>query len=186
MLVRDCMSAPISAPAPAGVTAAEFKTAGRHFASGVTVVTTRHDELVHGATVFGLLHPVARPATGADLAGVHGSVDPPDSRAGRFAVSVLAADQEAVSRAFSSPARPGQHGPFADVDSVAAVTGAPILAGCLAYFDCTVGSAVESGDHTVFVGNVQAVGSRDGQPLVYFDGAYRALRGDDAALQGGS
>ena len=81
-------------------------------------------------------------------------------------MSVLAADQEAVSRAFSSPARPVSTGPFADVDSVAAVTGAPILAGCLAYFDCTVGSAVESGDHTVFVGNVQAVGSRDGQPLV--------------------
>src|SRR5579864_2105626 len=53
------------------------------------------------------------------------------------------------------------------------VTGAPIIRNCLAYFDCQVAAQIESGDHTLFIGLVQAVDASDGEPLVYFDGAYR-------------
>ena len=38
-----------------------------------------------------------------------------------------------------------------------------------------VADALDSGDHTIFIGQVQAVGAVDGAPLVYFDGAYRRL-----------
>jgi flavin reductase (DIM6/NTAB) family NADH-FMN oxidoreductase RutF len=94
---------------------------------------------------------------------------------GLFAVSILAADQESVSRAFATSARPTSDGAFPDVSSSKAATGAPIVDNCLAFFDCTVASAVDSGDHTIFIGDVQAVDAADGPPLIYFDGAYRRL-----------
>jgi len=92
---------------------AEYKRAGRQFASGVTVVTSRLGDVLHGATV------------------------------------------SAFTRA--------------------AATGAPIVDNCLAFFDCTISSAVDSGDHTLFIGDVCAVEAANGAPLIYFDGAYRRL-----------
>jgi flavin reductase (DIM6/NTAB) family NADH-FMN oxidoreductase RutF len=85
-----------------------------------------------------------------------------------FAISVLRAEQQAVAEHFGThsgrtldklagtPWRSGQ-------------TGAPLLLGALAYFDCQVVSDVEAGDHRLVTGRVVdgAVLSPDGQPLIY-------------------
>ena len=44
---------------------------------------------------------------------------------------------------------------FTKIPYRTAKTGAPILNDCLAYIDCRVVSATESGDHTIFVGEIQ-------------------------------
>jgi flavin reductase (DIM6/NTAB) family NADH-FMN oxidoreductase RutF len=38
--------------------------------------------------------------------------------------------------------------------------------------------AYEGGDHTIFVGRVEAAGARDGEPLLYFRSAYRSIAQD--------
>jgi flavin reductase (DIM6/NTAB) family NADH-FMN oxidoreductase RutF len=171
------MCASSAPPAPVeGVNAAEFKQAGRRLASGVTVVTTRCGSVVHGATVSAFATLSLEPlqvlislASAGRLAGLIRASD-------MFAVNVLQEHQQSVARAFASPARPVSECTFPDVGSRGAATGAPILEGSLAFFDCMLDTAVESGDHTIFIGNVQAVGAIDGPPLVYFDGAYRVLQ----------
>lgn len=68
-------------------------------------------------------------------------------------------------------------------------TGAPVLDGPLAWCDCTVVRTVSAGDHTVFIGRVEAAGVRDveatgqvpARPLVYYLGAYRGLGGGERA-----
>ena len=54
-------------------------------------------------------------------------------------------------------------------------TGAPIIDGCLSWFDCTVEDLLPGGDHEILVGRVVAAGGRTGEPLVYWAGGYRAL-----------
>ena len=52
-------------------------------------------------------------------------------------------------------------------------SGSPILAGTLAYVDCTLGEELTAGTHTIFLGNVIEAGDRDGAPLGYYDRNYR-------------
>ena|SRR5579864_8344474 len=161
--------------APANATPADFRKAARRFASGVTVVTTRTGTAVHGATVSAFFTLSLEPLQVLVSLGRAGRLAAMLRESAVFAVCVLAAEQEAVSRAFAAPARPTAEGLFPDVASRTIASGAPIIDGCLAFFDCALATTIDQGDHTLFIGAVQAVGARDGAPLVYFDGAYRRL-----------
>ncbi|MEJ2085400.1 MAG: flavin reductase family protein, partial [Acidobacteriota bacterium] len=67
---------------------------------------------------------------------------------------------------------------FAEGSWTTATTGAPILADCLAWLDCTQYSKITAGTHTIYVGRVEdsAVPNPDDSPLVYWNRGYRTLR----------
>jgi flavin reductase (DIM6/NTAB) family NADH-FMN oxidoreductase RutF len=141
------------------------------FATGVTVVTTKVGEELHGMTanavaslsLFPPLVLVAVERTGSMHAALH---------AGRcFAVSILTEDQEAVSRHF---ARSGKK-EFAGLALTTAVTGAPILADALGWVDCRLRDVLPGGDHEIFVGEIVAGDARDGRPLLFYGGRYRKM-----------
>ncbi len=142
-----------------------------HFATGVTVVTTDGEAGSHGMTANAV----------ASL-----SLDPPliliavDKRAAMleflsrnlcFAVNILRADQEELSRRFAAP------GPkdFSDLDVTIAATGSPILLEGLAFLDCRVHDVLPGGDHDIFLGEILEGDVRGGDPLLYFAGGYRRL-----------
>jgi flavin reductase (DIM6/NTAB) family NADH-FMN oxidoreductase RutF len=97
--------------------------------------------------------------------------------AGHYAVNVLAEDQEWVSNRFA-----GEHhdmeDPFHDVATSVAETGAPIIEDSLAYIDCHLHESHEAGDHTIYVGEVEAMeGDReDTDPLTFFAGEYGTIQ----------
>jgi len=82
---------------------AEFKRAGRHFASGVTVVTTRLGEILHGATVSAFSTLSLEPMQVLVSLGRDGRLAAIMRESGLFAVNILAAHQASVSRAFATP-----------------------------------------------------------------------------------
>jgi flavin reductase (DIM6/NTAB) family NADH-FMN oxidoreductase RutF len=86
-------------------------------------------------------------------------------------VNILRLDQEDISRRFAKP------GPkiFTGLSILSIVTGAPILANCLAYVDCRVVEILPGGDHEIFVGEIVAGELQGGQPLLYHAGKYRRL-----------
>lgn len=91
--------------------------------------------------------------------------------AGVFAINVLREDQEQVSTAFARALSNKW-------DSVAFETwetGCPILADALANFECETKSMHDGGDHVIFVGQVLALRTNEGRPLLYYRGAYRQL-----------
>ena len=57
------------------------------------------------------------------------------------------------------------------------VTGAPILEGCIAWYDCRLNTSYYGGDHTVFVGHIEAIGLEDTsrRPLIYYANRYTRL-----------
>jgi flavin reductase (DIM6/NTAB) family NADH-FMN oxidoreductase RutF len=88
-------------------------------------------------------------------------------RAGRFAVNVLAAGQDHLSRRFATPSADK----FAGVELLAAPL--PILAGTLASFVCRTERVHDGGDHHIFVGAVERYQRAEGEPLVFHSGRYR-------------
>lgn len=80
-----------------------------------------------------------------------------------YAVSVLAADQQAQSARFATP---GQHG-FAEGEGEIFKSGAPLLPGRLAGFDCDIVARHAAGDHVILVGEVHHFDWRPGAPLIY-------------------
>lgn len=96
------------------------------------------------------------------------SIRPAFEESAGYAVSILAADQQALSDRFATP---GQHD-FAPGEGEAYVTGCPLLKGRLAGFDCEIVARHQAGDHLVLVGEVKHFDSRDGAPLIYSGRTY--------------
>jgi flavin reductase (DIM6/NTAB) family NADH-FMN oxidoreductase RutF len=92
---------------------------------------------------------------------------------GRFAVSVLAEDQEEVSRQFAW----GGPDKFDRAPLVQGVTGLPLVAGAVAHLECRVVAAHAAGDHTIYVGEIEALAAQSGRPLLYHQGRYGRLAG---------
>jgi flavin reductase len=89
-------------------------------------------------------------------------------------VNTLAFGQEPIARAFAD-SRLSVNQRFAKGDWSTMVTGSPALDGALACFDCRVNERVEHGTHAVMFCHVLAVRAAAGEPLVYFDRAFRRL-----------
>jgi flavin reductase (DIM6/NTAB) family NADH-FMN oxidoreductase RutF len=98
-------------------------------------------------------------------------------RAGSFAVSVLACDQEHLARRFASRSRGRGDGQFKGVDvSLGPWTKAPLLHGALAWFECEMHSRVVAGDHVMVLGSPleSTLGRKDKPALLRQDKVYRA------------
>jgi flavin reductase (DIM6/NTAB) family NADH-FMN oxidoreductase RutF len=156
-----------------------FRQAAGRFASGVTVVTTKALEGAYGVTVSSFaslsLNPLLVTVSINRSSALLGYVRSVES----FAVSVLASDQRQVARFFATSGRRPEPGGFSTVPTSVQQTGAPIIAGCLSWFDCTLEDILPGGDHEILVGRVAAAGGRTGEPLVYWAGEYRALPAAD-------
>lgn len=159
------------------VDAAEYRRIVGRFATGVTVVTTGVEGTIHGMTANAFtsvsLDPLLVLVCVDMEAGLHELL--PRSRT--FAVNVLSAEQEHLSRWFASKRRPEGYGQFDGIAwRPAPVTGSPLLDGGLAYLDCDVADILKGGDHSIFLGAVRDVGELGGTgPLLWYDGTYHRL-----------
>lgn len=95
-----------------------------------------------------------------------------------FAVSVLSADQRDVSNTF---ARPGVDR-FSAASWRSAGSGAPVIEGAAAWFDCAVARRIEAGDHLVLIGRVLDFADALAAPLGYHRGGYVEFGGDAEAV----
>ena len=161
------------------VAADAFREALAQWASGVTIVTSRRGETLHGMTVSAFasvsLDPPLVLVCADKASDTHGVI----AASGCFAVNVLGASQRALSDKFALPK--DEHLRFEGVSHTAAETGAPLLDEALVGIDCRVEAAHDSGDHVIYVGRVLALHRGDGAPLLYHGGRYRALAEEEDA-----
>lgn len=140
-----------------------------HFATGVTVVTTRlASGEPWGFTVNAFTSVSLSPPLVLVCVGHGGESFRIMSEAEYFAVNFLAEDQEELSRVFASrsPDR------FQGVAHDASAHGAPLLRGCLGYIECRKTASHVEGDHTIVIGEVLAGEARGGAPLLFYRSAY--------------
>ncbi len=156
-----------------------FKQALSRWASGVTIVTSRAGDRIHGMTVSAFASVSLEPPlvlVCADKGSITHSVI---AESHRFAANVLAADQGALSNRFAD--KRDEHRRFEGIEWKPGATGCPLLPGAVAHVDCRVTSAHDAGDHIIYVGTVEQVATTDDEPLLYFRGHYHRLGADQGA-----
>ena len=146
------------------------------FATGVSVVAARHGPQLAGMTANAIasisVDPPLMMASIGRKAETHGGIV--GSHA--FAISILAADQQALAECFARPTTASKLTGFCGAAWHEAETGSPILEGAIAYFDCRLLERHDGGDHTIFIGEIVAAGYReDAEPLLWYASAYRRL-----------
>lgn len=161
-----------------GVTPEEFRKALSRFASGVTIVTVATDDAMHGMTASSFASVSLEPPLILVVLDKSSHTRELVMHRRAFAVNVLGADQETISRAF---ARSG-HKPFDEL-TYHLSDGLPLLDGAIAWIECSIFRVVDGGDHDIVIGEVTNCSTREGTPLIYYERAYRSLAHPETELE---
>lgn len=154
----------------------DFRTALRHLAGGVSIITAGRGEDRTGLTVTSLSSLSAEPPTVMFGLNLSSSTYPVLARHRSFGVNFLSAAQKQVADRFAG--RGGEKGParYAEAEWSEGRTGAPLLEGALAALDCELEELIERHSHAIVIGRVREVrlGSNDAA-LLYWRGDYERL-----------
>jgi flavin reductase (DIM6/NTAB) family NADH-FMN oxidoreductase RutF len=154
------------------VTGDELRETMRRFAAGVAVVTASVDEQRFGVTVGSLVSLSLEPPLVGIAIGLQSSFHEPLHQAGRFAVSLLAADQERLALHFARSGVP-PIALWAGVRTHESTLAEPLIADSLGWLECRTRSEYDAGDHTIFVGEVLSTElGRESEALAYLRGGY--------------
>jgi flavin reductase (DIM6/NTAB) family NADH-FMN oxidoreductase RutF len=162
--------APDRPASPAGAfTERQFRDALAQFATGVTVIAARRPDGRYAGFTANSFNSV--------------SLDPPlvvwslnrraeslaaYENAGRYAINVLAHDQVELARRFSRP----HADRFDGLSFRLGAADAPLIEGCIAWFECRHHAVHRTGDHVLFIGRVETCERRNGTGLVFHHGRY--------------
>ena len=151
----------------------EFRRTMSRFATGVTIITTRVGDDMHGMTANAVTSLSLDPML--VLVCVDKTADTHDIllKAGFFAVNILARDQEELAMKLATKKGDSWSHGLDEVSHQVAATGAPIIDGSIAYLDCKTLTEHHGGDHTIFIGEVlEAKELSEAQPLLFYTGKF--------------
>jgi len=156
------------------IDARELRNALGRFATGVCVISTLNarDQAV-GLTANSFSSVSLDPALVLWCLGNASDVYQTFSAPSKFAINVLSSEQEVHSALY---AKKGDH--VLDPRHFSpGENGAPVIRGALASFECDLYTTYEGGDHVIILGQIRNLISQPtGDPLLFYAGAYRALR----------
>ena len=152
------------------IIADEFRAAMGAWPSGVTIITSRSGDEIHGMTVSDFSGASLEPPL-ALVCALKTSITTGLIEKGRcFGVNILRAGQSALSNKFAS--KKDEFKRFEGVETFEAKTGAPLLAEALVNLDCRLVAVHDAGDHVLCVGEIEEAHVREGEPLLFFRGGY--------------
>jgi flavin reductase (DIM6/NTAB) family NADH-FMN oxidoreductase RutF len=155
----------------------DFRRVLSHFASGVTIVTTWDaDGQPAGLTASSFASVSLNPPLVLVCVAHSAQSHPHLHTHGRFAINILHTDHEQLAKRFASSS--GGPEKFENVAYRPGILGLPILKEALAELECTIVHAYPGGDHTIFVGQVEAADARGDtgfDPLLYYRGKFNRL-----------
>lgn len=150
----------------------EFRAVLGRYPTGVVVVGALVDGEPVGMAVNSFTSVSLEPPLVAFCTALTSSTWPRMRRVGGYAMSLLAAGQEATCRTF---ARKGVDR-FAGVRWSPSPGGHPVLEGALAWLDLETYGTQPAGDHELVLGQVTALGTgNDTAPLVFHRGGFTEL-----------
>ncbi len=169
------------------VPAAEFRAAIGQFATGVTIVTALDGDRPVGITVNAFASMSLEPPLVAVALDHRRFIVPTIEAFGRYAVNVLAEDQQWLSDCFAGANVIPSREAFCGAAWHPGRTGVPLISGTTASLECRVVERIPLGDHLIFVGAVEAVtvSEPDAPPLLYHRRRYlRIERASTAQVEG--
>jgi len=151
-----------------------FREVFGRFATGVAIVTSAIPGGAGGMTANALCSLSLDPLLALVCFENRARTLPIVREAGRFAVSLLAADQEHLAGVFASK--------LPETEKLAGVehrfvAGMPVIEGVVAWAVCELRQLIAGGDHTIAIGEVIDLGLGEGAPLLWYAGRYHTLPG---------
>jgi len=150
----------------------DFRDAMGRFASGVVIISTTtredgHHAMTANAFMSGSLEPPLVVVSVVNTARTHARIQ----QAGGFGISILAHDQHHASNYFAGRTGTEQPPAFEMLGQV------PVVQGAVMQLAATLCHSYACGDHTLFVGQVQALHLPQpaAAPLLYHGGRYGRL-----------
>lgn len=154
----------------------DFKRGMRQLAAGVNVITVAGGGVRDGLTATAVCSISAEPPHLLVCVNATAAAHGPIHKAGSFCLNVLAHDQEAIAKRFANMDGSDRAQRFDLGHWSILSTGSPVLDGALANFDCIVVREYEAATHTLFMGRVLAVRTKDdGIPLIYSKGRFTTV-----------
>jgi len=153
-----------------------FRKVMGSFTTGITVLTAeREPGQVHGMTANSLTSVSLDPLLILVCVDQNARLLAYLKAQRRFGVNILRDTQQPISELFAKPQQDPAEEARLGIRFRWTVTGIPLLEDALAHLACNVVAQYMSGDHTIFVGEVESLELNDGEPLVYHRGKYRTL-----------
>jgi flavin reductase (DIM6/NTAB) family NADH-FMN oxidoreductase RutF len=160
----------------------EFRRTLGMFATGVTIVTTRFGDQVHGMTANAFMSVSLQPPLILISVDRRAKLNSLLREGARYGVSVLEEHQTALSDRFAGRAGDDLPEPRFEI-----VHETPLVEGALAHLVARVVRSYWGGDHSLFLGRVEYVRYGEGTPLLFHGGHYERVVRDPrvfAALPG--
>jgi flavin reductase (DIM6/NTAB) family NADH-FMN oxidoreductase RutF len=166
-------SATVHSTSAEGFNARELRNALGSFATGVTIVTTRdRDSKPHGLTINSFSSVSLSPPLVLWSSSLFTQSLPAFQESSHFVVNILAFDQIPLSNKFAKQS----DDKFIDTDHVVSESGAPVIIGAAAHFECRNEFRYYGGDHIIFIGHVERFAYTDRPTLMFCRGKY--IRGE--------
>ncbi len=140
------------------------------FATGVTVLTTRSGETVHGMTANAFMSVSLRPPLVLVSVDRRARMSNLLHEGTRFAVNVLEAGQATLSDRFAGRVVEEEVEPRFEL-----VHDTPLVEGALAHLISRVVRSYWGGDHSLFLGQVEYARYGEGEPLLFHGGRYERI-----------
>ena len=157
------------------VSESEMRLAMGKFPTGVAVITTvdnvgsPHAMTANSLTSISLMPPLLLIAIGHGRNTFHYITEN-----ARFGISILCKDQAKIARESSVTENNDDHKRNA-IPYILTEKCMPMIAGCLAFLDCSVQTQHVYGDHTVFIGLVTKMQTFSGSPLLFYGGQWAQI-----------
>ncbi|KOC88963.1 NADH-dependent FMN reductase RutF [Winslowiella iniecta] len=165
---------------PISVEKQEFRHAMSRLGAAVNIITTDGPGGRAGFTASAVCSVTDSPPTLLVCLNRSASVYPAFMQNQMLCVNTLAAGHETLSGLFGGKTPMAQR--FIAAEWSTLVTGAPILAGAVASFDCKVTQVVSVGTHDILFCEAQALVCNDNtHGLIYFDRGYHHLMRQEAS-----
>jgi flavin reductase (DIM6/NTAB) family NADH-FMN oxidoreductase RutF/nitroreductase len=154
-----------------GIDADLFRSLMRRIASSVAVITTALDGHLHGMTATAVTSVSADPPRLLIVVNRSTRSHPLIAASRKFVVNILADSQRSLGEHFSRKGEDQFEGIAYDLGP----NGSPVIRDAAAHLECILVSETDMGSHTIFVGQVVDGGVSGSNPLLYHDGAYKAV-----------
>jgi flavin reductase (DIM6/NTAB) family NADH-FMN oxidoreductase RutF len=158
------------------ISPALFRRVMGSFPTGITVLTVEHEPgQVHGMTANSFTSVSLDPLLILVCIDHNARLLSYLKTQRRFGVNILKDSQKALSEHFAKPQLDAIEEERLGIRFRWTGSGIPLLGEGLAHLGCIVVAEHVSGDHTIFVAEVESLESNDGEPLLYLRGKYRSI-----------
>ena len=145
-----------------------FKKTLSAFATGITVVATKHNSILYGKTINSFSSLSLSPPL------VLFSLDNQSSKLNIFkksetiTINILSKNQKLISSNFAK-----KNPDWKDIEYDLLKNGNPIIKNCVSNLDCRIIEKIQKGDHLIFICKVsKVIYSEKLKPLIYYNSKY--------------